>query len=438
MNQGYYQPGKLWSPELAAVLFVISMGYFAGAVITPILPLFLSENGMGGSTIGILSAGMMVGIAISEFFWGWVVDRWDLRILIFVGSVMLGLMIFGLSFSKGLTAMAVALFFVGFCRSPNFIVGRWFMSIYAPIRQKALAMAILSTVIGMVDSAGSFTSGFLSEGKGFQITFHLAGGLAISAGLLVLIFGKKLNFRKHKEIIDLSEYEKPEPVKIGREIKIATIGMGLIGMLYYISFGIFATYLPLLASNVVGTTTSQVGTLFGIRGLISTAALIPIGRMIDKKDKWIFLPLSFLLIALSMISIGSAQNYLWLLIGAAFFALGASIYSPSINSILSHSVPVSWMGTAYGIFGFLEDTGWMLGPAIGGLLWETVSQPSTFFFAAFATLLAVPLVLLHKKRVIESTNKQVGFVLESIPGSGIRINIYNLLIRVSARFHLRR
>ena len=213
-------------------------------------------------------------------------------------------------------------------------------------------------------------------------------------------------------MLDLSEYELPKPTKIGREIYIATIGMGFIGMLYYISFGIFATYMPLFASEVVGTSTSQVGTLFGIRGLISTAALIPIGRLIDKKDKWIFLPLCFVIIALSMISISSSGSFLWLLASAAIFALGASIYSPSITSILSHSVPVHWMGTAYGMFGFMEDTGWMLGPAIGGLLWENLGRPATFLFAAFATLLAVPLALIHKKIVVATTKKQEAFAVE--------------------------
>ena len=70
------------------------------------------------------------------------------------------------------------------------------MSIYAPIRQKALAMALLSTVIGIVDSAGSFSSGFLSEEKGFSFTFSLVGGFVVAAGILILLFGRNLNFKK--------------------------------------------------------------------------------------------------------------------------------------------------------------------------------------------------------------------------------------------------
>lgn len=413
-NQANYQPEKLWTPELATVLCVVGVGYFAGAIVTPILSLYMAENNVGGSTIGILSAFMMIGIAISEFFWGWMVDRLDLRVAIFVGTVVLGAMIFGLSFAKPLPVLAFVLFLVGFCRSPNFIVGRWYVGVYAPIRQKALAMAILSTVIGIVDSAGSITSGFLSEARGFKFTFMVAGIGILSAGLLILIFSRKMNFRKHKEVLDLSEYEQPKPTRISRDIKLATAGMGIIGMLYFISFGIFTTYMPLFASNVIGTSTSQVGMLFGIRGLISTAVLIPMGKLIDKKDKWIFLPLCFSAVALSMVGVAYSGSFIWLIASAAVFAFGVSIYSPTVTSILSHSVPVLWTGTAFGILGFLEDTGWMLGPAIGGFLWENMGEKTAFLFAAIATMFAIPFALYHKRNLINAVKVQASLAEESV------------------------
>jgi len=54
-------------------------------------------------------------------------------------------------------------------------------------------------------------------------------------------------------------------------------------------------------------------------------------------------------------------------------------------------VPVSWVGTAMGIYGLLEDVGWLLGPAIAGLLLNYWSVPSTFVFSGLSASLGVPL-----------------------------------------------
>ena len=34
-----------------------------------------------------------------------------------------------------------------------------------------------------------------------------------------------------------------------------------------------------------------------------------------------------------------------------------------------------------GIYGLLEDVGWMLGPLIGGFLWETIGDKAPFMMA---------------------------------------------------------
>jgi predicted branched-subunit amino acid permease len=61
----------------------------------------------------------------------------------------------------------------------------------------------------------------------------------------------------------------------------------------------------------------------------------------------------------------------------------------------------------------MEDIGWMIGPAVGGMLWESISQPATFFFSSFIALVGIPLVLLVWKRKTSSMRVASSLKLDS-------------------------
>lgn len=396
---------RLFTPELFAVLFVCSIAFYAGELLNPILSLYLSSVGLDATTIGLMFSVMMVGIAISEIFWGWVVDRVDLRVAIFVGTVLLGLTIFGLSLVQSVLTIGAVLFLYGFCRSPIFIVSRWYMGVYAPKHRKAYAMALVGAVIGTVQSIGGFTSGYITETHSFTFTFRLAAGLAFAAGILILIVGRVLNFQKHKETHASENVSGKQ--KVSGNVKLVTFSLGTIGILYFIAFGVFGTYLPLYARDVIGASTTQVGSMFGVRGLLSTIMMIPLGKFIDKKDKWIFVPIGLSIVAISMAAIAVSGSYIWLVASVLMFAVGSAIYSPTVTALLSQNVPVFWTGTALGIFGFMEDIGWMIGPAVGGFLWTSVGGQASFWFAGMAALLAIPVAYFAKNHIAKKSEPVV-------------------------------
>ena len=390
---------RLFTPELVAVLFVWCMAFFAGEILTPILPLYMSSIGLDAHTIGLMFSVMMVGIAISELFWGWVVDRVDLKIAILMGTMMYGAIISVLTVTKTLPLFAVVIFLYGFSRSPIFIVGRWFMGVYAPADMKASAMALLSVSISIVQMLSGFASGYITQARGFSFTFWLAAGIAVTAGIVILIAGRWLNFQNHKTTRDDPISRTKQNVSVSREVKLFTISLGFIGTLFFIGYGIFATYLPLYASGVTQANTSQVGVLFGIRGLISTVAMLPVGRLADRKGKWTLMPFGVGIVALAMASIAFSRSYLMLVASVIIFSLGSAIYLPLGAALLSQNIPVFWTGTAMGIYGLMEDFGWMIGPAIGGMLWEGWSQQATFMFASIMALVGIPVILLVRRRM---------------------------------------
>jgi predicted MFS family arabinose efflux permease len=264
---------------------------------------------------------------------------------------------------------------------------------------KASAMALLSVSISIVQMLSGFASGYITQARGFSFTFWLAAGIAVTAGIVILIAGRWLNFQNHKTTRDEPISRTKQNVSVSREVKLFTISLGFIGTLFFVGYGIFATYLPLYASGVTQANTSQVGVLFGIRGLISTVAMLPLGRLADRKGKWTLMPFGVGIVALAMASIAFSRSYLMLVASVIIFSLGSAIYLPLGAALLSQSIPVFWTGTAMGIYGLMEDFGWMIGPAIGGMLWEGWSQQATFMFASIMALMGIPVILLVRRRM---------------------------------------
>ena len=201
------------------------------------------------------------------------------------------------------------------------------MSVNSPAHMRAFAMAMMATITFSIGALGGFSSGFVAQYKGYNFSFSLSAGLAIGAGLLIMILGRRLNFNKHKERQVEPGAVAVKSEVVSREAKLITLSLGGIGVLFFISMGINMTYLPLYA-NKIGISTSQIGILYGVRGILSTAIMMPIGKFCDRNDKWIILSIGLGVVALSMLTIAFAGNFPWLVVAMLLYALGsASLYT---------------------------------------------------------------------------------------------------------------
>lgn len=391
---------RLFTRELVAIITISATGFFSQNLLSPVLPLYLRGIGITDQNIGLVFSVMMIGIAISEVLWGWAVDRIDLRIVLFLGTVAYGIVTTFLMIPKTLSLFLIIIFIYGFSRSPVYIVGRWYMGVYAPNDIKAQAFAILMVMISISTSLAGFTSGYITEAWGFRNTIWLAAAVPVIAGLLLIVSGRWLNFQKPKPTQELSGSEASEPVSVDGNTKFTTFFLGSFGVIMFISLGILMTYLPLFASDVVHLDPSEIGILFGLRGIIQILIIMPLGRLADKVGKSLFIPLGMSVVALSMIVVAISRDYAMLLISVFLFSSGAGMYFPSVSAILAERVPVTWVGTAMGIYGLLEDVGWMIGPAVAGLLLNYWGLQSPFVFGGIVALLGIPLFLWGRRRML--------------------------------------
>jgi MFS family permease len=386
----------LLTKELIVIILISAAGGFAQELLSPVLPLYMRDVGLSDQNIGLTFSVMMVGIALSELFWGWAVDRVNLKIVLILGTVAYGLMILALRIPKTLLPFLVVMFLYGFSRSPLYIVGRWYMGVHAPENIKAQAFAVLMVQYSLTQSLGGFSSGFIVEALGFQNTIWIAAAVPLTTGFLIIAAGRWLHFRKPEP--DQESMEDGESASTLGNARLITLYLGSFGVIIFISLGVLVAYLPLLASDVVHLAPSQIGILFGLRGIIMGVLTIPLGKLLDKVGKSVFIPIGMVVVAFSMFTVVISRDYTMLLISILLYAIGTGLYFPSVSAILAESVPVTRVGTAMGIYGLLEDVGWMIGPAVGGLLLNYWTIQSPFVFGGIMAFLGVPLFLWGRRK----------------------------------------
>ena len=386
--------------ELAAVLVACSFAFFAAGMLNPMLPLFFRDGGADPGMIGLIFLAMTFAIEVSEFTWGWMVDRIDLRIAMFMGTVVLGMATVTFQLPPRLSVFFVASALFGFFRSPLFIVGRWYMGVNAPPSMKAVAMASLSTIFSLVQSAAGFVSGFVTEAYGYSGVIWVAAAMPFLAGVVLVMGSRWLDFRKLSFPEELAPAaEATAKVQPSSSLSIA-VWLGIVATMYFISFGVFFTYLPLFTTDVIGGTEQQVGILFGLRGLVNAVAMIPLSRLADRLGKTKFIPIGLTVIALSMAGVALAHTYPEVLICVVFYSLGVALYQPAALGVLTERIPAGRTGTAVGIYGLFEDVGWMIGPAGVGMLWEAAGVRAPFAMSAGAVGAGVVMAMFLSRRLL--------------------------------------
>ncbi|MFX0210387.1 MAG: MFS transporter [Candidatus Hodarchaeota archaeon] len=195
-----------------------------------------------------------------------------------------------------------------------------------------------------------------------------------------------------------------------------------------IGFGLLAIFITLLADEIqlrpfeIGIIIS----IFMVARAIS-AAIVP--DISDKVGRKIVLVISLIFYAASTALLGFARSFIWLFILRIVEGASAGAVFPTAEALLVDSVPTkdrgAWMGKFFTTFNF----GFIIGPALGGVLFtfgESVLQLDTlaafsipFLFTGFLGFLSLFSVIFFVEDIItkDTIDKLITDEIVDIPSS---------------------
>ena len=365
---------RLWNPNYLKAWSANFMLYFSFMVVTPLLPLYLSEVfGATKDETGMVLSGYALTALLIRPFSGFLVDSFPRKLVLLV--------CYGL----------FALFFGGYLVAGSLLS-------FCIIRTLHGAPMGATTVANSTVAIDVLPSSRRAEGIGYYgLSNNLGTAIAPTVGMLIyqwtanydLIFLLSLITASIGFLINSSLHLKPKrphdqsskrPVSLDRFLLLKGWPQALCIAGYSFSYGVVSTYIAIYAKQELDITTGT-GLFFTLLcvGLISSRLVgargLRKGRIIENASHGVIISFfGYLLFA--------ALHNAWGFYGAAFIVgLGNGHMFPAFQTMFINLAPNSQRGTANSTLYTAWEVGVGLGIILGGVLAEYFSYGTAFWIA---------------------------------------------------------
>ena len=171
--------------------------------------------------------------------------------------------------------------------------------------------------------------------------------------------------------------------------KHALIFVGVTVLLDVIGFSLIIPVLPALLIDLTGLTVDRVAIYAGWLGFVYALlqfGFAPVlGNLSDRFGRRPVLLYAVGALGVDYLIMGFAPNLMWLFVGRAFAGIAGASFTPAY-AFVADITPPEKRAQSFGLIGAAFGLGFILGPALGGLLGEL--GPRTPFFVAAALSVA--------------------------------------------------
>ncbi len=382
-------------PALATVFLVVMIDLLGFGIVLPLLPFYAQEFAASAVMIGLLYSVYSFMQLIFSPIWGSWSDRIGRRpiMLMSTAGAVIAYIIFGLAESLGV------LFFsriVAGMMGGNISTAQAYIADVTDSENRARGMGLIGAAFGigfvigpatatalihptfheMVANAGFVQFSEWMSSNRFALPGFFAAFLSLCSFLMVLF--------KLPETVDTSKpreaaFRRPSVFtprfwKLLSEQKGKSARGYLIPLVigfFLLSFGESSLYsaFPLFAEGELGMTAEEVGIQFFYIGIIAVVVqgfLIKPLTNIFAEEKLFMVGNVLMVIGLGLIPL--AHNMLTLALFLGIMALGKSLNTPTITSLISKEADDDNVGAVMGASQGLSGLGRMIGPTWGGAL----------------------------------------------------------------------
>ncbi|MBQ3908225.1 MAG: MFS transporter [Bacteroidaceae bacterium] len=379
---------RLWTANYLRAWSANFMLYFSFMLLTPLFPLYLSEEfGADKDQIGMVLSGYAVTALLIRPFSGFIVDSFPRKAVLLVCY---GL--FFLLFGGYLVAGSLAAFFV--------------------VRTLHGAPMGATTVANSTVAIDVLHTSRRAEGIGYYgLSNNLATAIAPTVGLLIyswqanytqlfllamvtagigLLINSTLQLRPRETV------RNKQPLSLDRFLLLKGWSEGVAMTCYSFSYGVISTYLAIYGKEELGITTGT-GLFFALlsAGLIMSrlvgARTLRQGHVTENASHGVLISmLGYLLFA-------AVHNPIGYYGAALIIGLGNGHMFPAFQTMFINLAPNSLRGTANGTLLTAWELGVGLGIIIGGVVTEHLSYHAAFWIAWVVNALGVAFYFLYVK-----------------------------------------
>lgn len=348
--------------------------------------------------IGMVSGVVFLAETLAQIGVGWLLDRFNNRIILALGLIISFTALFALRFVSSPLMLVIDGAVYGFGFAPVWIIVLGYVSKFDE-HKRSLSMGIVYSAWLSGLGLGTVVVSFL-VGRGYFFAMNV---MALIWSISV-IFGSliKEGIRKEDNHIDV----KKSLVMTFNELKTKKyLFPGL--FLQTLCIAILVPLIPIYmtSKNYIGLSTDSYGVVLSAIGLMTVFFMIFFGSITKKVGTFNLFAYGLFIISISILGIGNTKSTYIVLTCGLLLAVSYSAVLPAWNGILANNIRGEIRGIMWGSFSTIEGLGRSIGPLLGGIMARTVNPHFSFNISAvLLLLLALYYIYLNKRRVINKVS----------------------------------
>lgn len=365
------------------IIFTIFVEVIGFGIVIPILPFYVTSFGVSAFVVTLLFASFSFFAFLSSPFLGALSDRIGRRpvLVISIFSTAIGWFVFA-------GANSVALLFLGRiidgAAAGNFTIAQsYLVDISKDEKDRAANLGLIGAAFGVGLMIGPFLGGILSK-VSHAFPFWFAGFLALSNSIMAFFFLPE-TLQKQRTIKPLT-FNPLSPLAraaYDKDLRPLYSGWFLFALAFVTAQSVFALY----SDKEFGFDSFSTGMLFAVIGVV-----VALNQAVLLKRLWLkyfsesALEWGMLLVlGAGLILMGSGYLALFYM-SLPLYALGQGILRVVITSQAAGKANPTMKGETLGILAAIMSLAMILGPIIGGALFEVNENLPMFISAGFIAL----------------------------------------------------
>lgn len=364
-----------------AILFIVQFLVMVGfGIVIPILPFLVQKLGGDAISLGIFMSAYSVMQFFFAPFWGRLSDRIGRRPVLLIGLSGYGgtFILFGLV--HNLYALIAIRAISGMISSATLPTAMAYLADITEEGERSKSMGMVGAAMGLGMVFGPALGGWFGHFS-FSLPFFVAGGLALAVIPFAWTF--------LPETLRKPDNNKKKRAKLSwRVIENPLFILFAFNFVLSFTMAMFESTFAWLAAAKVGFGPAQLGATFaiiGIFGIIVQGMLI--GKLVKRFGDANLVKFGSMLCALGLVFIFLAPNTMFLITSTIVFMIGNSLMGPTSSSLVTKQ-STEGQGAALGLFQSFSSLGRILGPVVGGGLYE-LSMGLPYISGAVLLLLMV-------------------------------------------------
>ncbi|RID81892.1 MFS transporter [Peribacillus asahii] len=391
--------------EQKAVLIILLSNIFIAflgvGLIVPVMPSFMDIMHLSGKTMGYLVAVFAVSQLLMSPLAGRFVDRYGRKKIIIIGLLLFSVseLIFGLGTNVWVLYLSRVL--GGF--SAAFIMPgvTAYVADITSVQERSKAMGYLSAAISTGFIIGPGIGGFIAE-YGIRFPFFFAASIAFLA-CITSIFILKEPLTK-EQLAEISANTKQTNFISDLRRSINPLYFIAFIIVFVLAFGLSAyeTIFSLFSDHKFGYTPKDIAAIITISSIFGVIIQIfMFGKIVDILGEKKLIQLCLIIGAILAVASTVVSSFLAVLVVTCFIFLAFDLLRPALTTFLSKAAGKE-QGFVAGMNSTYTSLGNIVGPAMGGILFD-VNIHYPYLFAAVIMGISLGITVMWKeKRLVES------------------------------------